>query len=120
MNVGGRPRLEFDVEEFEKLCELQCTAEEIASFFRFSVDTLDRRIKEHYDGQGFAEVFAQKRGLGRISLRRKQWKLAETNAAVAIFLGKNYLGQKDSHEVTSTAPIVLKYSLNDKKEDTES
>ena len=27
-----------------------------------------------------------------------QWKLAEKNATMAIFLGKNYLGQRDSIE----------------------
>jgi hypothetical protein len=30
-----------------------------------------------------------------MSLRRAQFKLAETNASMAIFLGKQYLGQKD-------------------------
>lgn len=30
-----------------------------------------------------------------MSLRRMQWKLAEKNNSMAIFLGKQYLGQKD-------------------------
>ena len=30
-----------------------------------------------------------------MSLRRKQWNLAETNASMAIFLGKQFLGQTD-------------------------
>ena len=34
-----------------------------------------------------------------MSLRRKQFKLADANASMAIFLGKNYLQQKDSHEL---------------------
>jgi len=44
---------------------------------------------------GFSEVYAQKRGSGRISLRRIQFRLAQKNAAMAIFLGKNMLGQTD-------------------------
>ena len=34
----------------------------------------------------------------KIKLRRNQFKLSEKNAAMAIFLGKNYLGQKDYFE----------------------
>ena len=44
----------------------------------------------------FSEVFAIKRQKGRASLRRGQFRLAEKNAAMAIFLGKQYLGQKDN------------------------
>ena len=33
-----------------------------------------------------------------MSLRRNQFKLAEKSAAMAIFLGKNYLGQTDRFE----------------------
>lgn len=34
----------------------------------------------------------------KISLRKNQLKLSEKNAGMAIFLGKNYLGQKDYFE----------------------
>lgn len=30
---GGRPQVEVKQEEFQKLCGLQCTLEEIAGFF---------------------------------------------------------------------------------------
>ena len=33
-----------------------------------------------------------------MSLRRIQWKLAEKSPAMAIFLGKNLLGQRDRPE----------------------
>jgi hypothetical protein len=48
----------------------------------------------------FADVYAVKRGTGLISLRRSQFQLAQKNAAMAIFLGKNYLGQKDTANET--------------------
>ena len=32
-------------------------------------------------------------------MRRSQFKLAEKNAAMAIFLGKQYLGQKDEPDI---------------------
>ena len=48
----------------------------------------------------FSEVFKEKRGVGKISLRRAQFRLAEKNANMAIWLGKQYLGQSDRGEYT--------------------
>lgn len=110
----GRPRKEINQKEFEKLCGLQCTKQEIAAFFEMNMDTLESRIKEIY-GQTFSEVFAQKKGIGKISLRRSQWRMADKSAAMAIFLGKNFLNQSDKHEqkLEATAVIKLAYSLED-------
>ena len=93
-NKGGRPRKEIDQKQFENLCGLQCTQEEICGFFDVCEDTLCTWCKRTYN-QSFSEVFAKKRGQGKISLRRNQWRLSEKNAAMAIFLGKNFLGQTD-------------------------
>lgn len=97
----GRPKKEIDKEIFEELCEIQCTEDEIASVFRCSIDTLSRFCKETYK-ESFAEVYKKLSEGGKTSLRRKQWKLAETSATMAIWLGKQYLGQKDSSEVAIT------------------
>jgi hypothetical protein len=94
----GRPRKEIDKTQFEKLCSLQCTLLEICAWFSITDKTLDSWCKRTY-GKSFSEVFTEKRGIGKISLRRNQWKLAEKNAAMAIFLGKQYLGQTDQGEV---------------------
>jgi hypothetical protein len=96
-NLGGRPRIEIDREQFEKLCELQCTLIEISNYFDCSEDKIEMWCKEEYN-KGFSEVFRQKRGKGKVSLRRTQWQLAETSVPMAIFLGKQYLGQKDKVE----------------------
>lgn len=90
----ARPRKEIDQKQFENLCGLQCTKEEICGFFGITDKTLENWCKRTYK-IGFSEVFRQKRGTGRISLRRSQFRLAEKNAAMAIFLGKQYLGQSD-------------------------
>ena len=95
----GRPQVKIDVQQFENLCGLQCTQEEIASFFRCSPDTIDRFCKREFN-QRFAEVFKEKRGLGCISLRRAQWRLAEKSPAMAIWLGKQYLNQRDNNVIT--------------------
>lgn len=93
----ARPRKEIDQKQFENLCGLQCTEEEICAWFDVCEDTLNSWCKRTYR-KNFSEVFAQKKGKGKISLRRSQWRLAEKSSAMAIFLGKNYLGQKDQPE----------------------
>ena len=97
----ARPRKEISQQEFEKLCWLQCTQQEIADWFDCSPDTIERWCQREYNKR-FAEVFAQNRGKGKISLRRMQWQLAEKSPAMAIFLGKNMLGQTDKVEQTQT------------------
>lgn len=94
----GRPRKEIDQEQFEGLCALQCTEAEICSWFDVCSDTLESWCKRTY-GLKFSETFAIKRGKGKISLRRSQFQLAEKNASMAIWLGKQYLGQKDVVEI---------------------
>jgi len=98
-NKGGRPKKQIDQKEFEKLCFLQCTKQEFCSWFDTTDKTLERWCKETY-GMGFSEVFRIKRENGIISLRRTQFQLAEKSPAMAIFLGKNLLGQTDKMEQT--------------------
>ena len=94
----ARPRKEIDQKQFENLCGLQCTLEEICDWFGVTDKTLNSWCKRTYF-KSFSEVFRQKRSTGKISLRRSQWRLAEKNANMAIWLGKQYLGQKDIVEV---------------------
>jgi hypothetical protein len=107
-NKAGRPAIEIDKDNFEKLCGIQCTLEEIAGFFNCSHDTIERWCKKTYEGKTFKEVFEDKRSSGLISLRRHQFRQAETNATMAIWLGKQYLGQKD---------ILLTNVYNDGEDD---
>ena len=93
--MAGRPRKEIDKKIFENLCGIQCTEQEILDWFEVTDKTLNAWCKRTY-GMNFSEVFRQKRGKGKISLRRTQWQMAEKNVSMAIFLGKNYLGQSDN------------------------
>lgn len=95
----GRPRKKIDAEQFNKLCGLQCTEEEIAAFFDCSVDTIENFCKREFK-MTFSEIYKRKRDYGKISLRRSQWKLAEKYPSMAIFLGKQFLGQTDKIEAT--------------------
>ena len=89
------PKPKVNKREFEKLCALQCTLNEFCCYFDCNETTIERFCHAEY-GMKFAEIFRIKRGTGQISLRRTQFQLAEKNAAMAIFLGKQYLGQRDS------------------------
>ena len=102
----GRPRKEIDQTEFEKLCALQCTLDEVCGWFGVQDDTLNKWCKETYDGRTFSEVFAEKRSAGKISLRRNMMQLSAKNAIVAIFLAKNWLGMTDNVEVKADTSLM--------------
>jgi len=110
---AGRPKLAIDYKTLEKLCSIQCTAEEIASYFDISIDTLDRRIKEEY-GINFAEYFAQNKSKGRMSLRRAQYQAAMNgNTTMLVWLGKNWLSQTDKQEISHQGDQIIKVRISD-------
>lgn len=84
----GRPKIQIDYEAVKKLANIQCTQDEIAGFLGISTRTFQRDEK-------CMELYNQGRENGKISLRRMQWRHAEKSASMAIFLGKQYLGQRD-------------------------
>ncbi len=92
---GVVPEKEINLDQVLYWTELQATAEEIAGAFRVSVDTLDRRLREAF-GMGFAELRKRCNGLHKLSLRRYQFQQAERNATMAIWLGKIWLGQRET------------------------
>lgn len=91
----ARPRVKINWEEFDKLCSIQCTLLEIASWFGCSPDTIERACKREHR-MGFADYFAQKAAKGKISLRRMQWQIAiGGDRTMLIWLGKQYLEQSE-------------------------
>lgn len=103
-NKGGRPPKDFDAELFENLCGLMCTEEEICDIFRTTDKTLSNWCKRTY-GTGFSDAHKRFSARGKLSLRRYQFRLAQKNASMAIFLGKNYLGQRDALEYEDNKAI---------------
>lgn len=97
---AGRPRKEIKKDSFEKLCVLQCTEAEICSFFDTTDKTLSRWCVDTY-GEKFSEAYKKLSKGGLISLRRTQFRLAEKSPAMAIFLGKQYLGQRDNMVISN-------------------
>lgn len=112
----GRPPKQIDKEQFEKLCGLQCTEEEIAGWFNCSVDTVERWCKKEYQTT-FAEVYKKASADGKITLRRYQLQLAKTNGSVAIWLGKVWLGQREPDGMAASTDdrVVINLSIADCK-----
>lgn len=97
--AGGRPRIEIDEKQFKGLCSIQCTLEEISNWFKCSEDTIERWCKRELK-MSFADAYKKYSVGGKISLRRYQMKMAEHNVTMAIWLGKQYLGQSDKQDVS--------------------
>jgi AraC-like DNA-binding protein len=92
---NGRPQIKINWDVVDKLCGIFCTLEEIAAFCECSEDTIEKAvIKEK--GMKFKDYYKIKCMKGKISLRRMQYKQAEKNPTMAIWLGKQFLGQEDS------------------------
>lgn len=101
MATRGPKKIELNKDEFEGLCRLQCTREEICGWFHVDHKTLDRWCRDTYH-QKYSPVYKEMAQAGRISLRRAQFRMAEKSAVMAIFLGKQYLGQSDTMTQTIT------------------
>ena len=92
----GRPKgsksVKIDYALVERLANIFCTHQEISSILEISLSTLE------HDEQFIA---VHKKGIetAKMSLRRKQWKLADKYPNMAIFLGKNYLQQRDTWDI---------------------
>lgn len=95
----GRPRLVLNEEgqkAIRNLSQYQCTYEEIASFLDIKLDTL---LAPH-NRATFMECVKKGSEQGKASLRRMQFELAKKNSTMAIWLGKNFLGQRDDFIAT--------------------
>ena len=97
--------------QFESLCAIQCTQEEICGVLGCNTDTLLSWCRNTY-GKDFSEVFAEKRQLGRMSLRRNMFRQSETNPTMAIWLSKQHLGMRDNIEIESKQLIKVEELLN--------
>ena len=99
----GRPRLvlnENGVKLIEQLAGLMCTDEEIASVLGVTVETLQAK----HNGEAFSEYKKRGQLKGKASLRRYQFETAKGgNPTMLVWLGKQYLDQKDRQDVALEA-----------------
>jgi|TARA_R110000824_G_scaffold2146_1_gene10147 hypothetical protein len=88
---AGRPSLKesIDIEILTKLSMILCTPQEMG--YIMNVDY--RTLTKHY-----GHVIEKGRANGKMALRRKQFEVAmsSNNAAMLIWLGKNWLNQQEN------------------------
>ena len=90
----GRKPIEIDYAQAEKYSSIMCTQSEIASLLGVSLALLE------HDPE-FIRIHKKGMESGKASLRRMQYLNANKgNATMQIWLGKQYLGQKDKQEIT--------------------
>ncbi len=92
----GRPLAKIDAEQVTKLAALQCTLEEIGAFFGVDKSTISKR---------FSTEVTKGKGQGKTRLRKYQWDMAQKSPAMAIWLGKQYLGQKEPERIEKIMDI---------------
>jgi hypothetical protein len=105
--MGGRPpKLILDartLKTIEGLGKIQTTNIEAAAVLGVSRETFEKFLGKNKSAE---EAFERGKGSGKISLRRAQFALAEKgNASMLIWLGKQYLGQRDKFETDNTGNI---------------
>lgn len=97
----------------EELSVLQCTYDEAAAFFKMSRTTFIARLDED---PKLREAWQAGKDRGLISLRRIQFKLAKRNAGMAIFLGKQYLGQRDYQSIDASVDARIAVTTMSKED----
>lgn len=123
-SVDGRPPVVVNWEQFNQLARIQCTMEEITAVMGIGRDSLVKYAKIDCN-KTLSELYEEKRRDGKQSLRRAQWHTAlgtpavfdeernmvreerKPNVTMQIFLGKNYLEQRDiwEHRGKDGAPL---------------
>jgi len=116
----GRPRFEIDYKKLKDLCGLQCTVTECAVILGCSRETLNDRLRQDYEeakqeaeamgteiphhlANGWVDFFDKFSALGKVSLRRAQFKNAieHNNAMMQKWLGVQMLEQKERFDHSS-------------------
>ena len=104
--MAGRPKADIDWEKVDKMLFAQCDGAGIAGVLGIDPETLYRRCQNDQK-MGFSEYAAIKRADGKELLRYKQFEIAMTgDRSMLIWLGKQYLGQKDKTDVTTNDEAI--------------
>jgi len=97
----ARPEKEIDWEKVDYYLMAGCSGAEIASHFCLSPDTLYDRTCAKY-GKNFSSYSHELRQKGDSLIRAKQFdKAIKGDNVMLVWLGKNRMGQKETHENTN-------------------
>jgi len=95
-----------------RMASLQLNTKEIQSVLQLS--------QSQWNGSLIAqEAYQRGKEMGRATLRRLQWATAQRNPIMQIFLGKQYLGQADRHDVQQSEgmPVDARQGFANKLKD---
>ena len=103
----GRKPIEIDWDTFNKLCSFPIKQDDISWILDVSVDKLANEIRAKFD-MTFSEYMTKRQATLRLSLLQKQYQVAMNgNVSMLIWLGKNWLGQRDKfEEVKAEEPVT--------------
>lgn len=98
MGKRGPTAFSPDWDQVDKMAAIHCTGEEMAGILGVEYKTLERACKREKKTK-LGEYIKQKASTGKMSLRRKQYTTAmDGNPTMLVWLGKNWLGQKDKSD----------------------
>lgn len=105
---SARPKVGLD--RAEELARLQCSDEELASALGLSSDEL---AQLRQDDEALCAALARGRQEGMNSLRQAQWETAlGGNVHMQIWLGKQYLDQRDRQEQRLEGTLTHKHGVD--------
>jgi excisionase family DNA binding protein len=105
----GRPRIELDAKQAGIFGYFRATYETMAEYLGCHYDTIRRAMQD--DESEFCKAYKKSYAGMKMKLSEAQIKTAleDRNATLLIWLGKQYLGQKDTIEVeTSKTNVVVR------------
>ena len=105
----SRPPKAIDWSMVDKLLQAHTPGTEISASFDMHPNTFYRKVEEEFK-MSFTEYCAQKRKKGKNNLRLSQLKNAlEGNTTMQIWLGKNWIAQKDEprEDKEMDAPLAI-------------
>jgi hypothetical protein len=103
----GEPLIPIDWDEVYRLLKAQLNGVQIAGTIGVKPKTLYRRCEDEL-GIKFLELRVEKRAIGIGMIRMRQFEIATElgDKEMLRWLGKQYDGQKDKHDVTSNDETV--------------
>lgn len=94
--ASRQKKTQVRVSEIRRLSGLQCSEAEAAASLGLRVKTFKEMLRIDVRAR---EAWEDGRNIGKVGLRRAQFKMAEHNPSMAIFLGKQYLGQNEVQQI---------------------
>lgn len=123
MDEVGRPPAIIDWDKVDELLKVGCTGTEIAANIGIHPDTLYKRVVIDKNIPSFSVYSQQKRSVGLNELRKAQHEMALKNPTMAIWLGKQFLDQRepDNHVLEQNLSALKAFlDMQDKAKTEES